>query len=156
MRRVFRFDRGRLARNLLGLLPLAGFPIALYLTGQEEPIFFVLFGAGAAALISNVFYYSARFRLIIDDEQLDIRGRLWHRRIPFSDLQEAQVRQGRGKAYRFMGPPPFRELVLKTAARRHILSSLPLGEAAFDELVGLIAARIPVTQEPLEGDEDEP
>lgn len=150
MKRVFRFDRGRLIRNLIGLLPLAAFPVVLYLTGQEEPIIFALFWAGACGLIFSVFYHSARFKLVIDDEQLDIRGRLRHRRIALADLTEVTVRQGQGKAYRFMGPPPFRELVLKTKERRNILSSLPLGEEAFDELVALIGEKAEVKVEEAE------
>ncbi len=142
-RRVFRYDRGRLARNLAGLLPLAGFPVVLHLTGLADPVLYGLFGVAAATLVAGVLYSAARFKLVIEDAGLDVRGRLHHRRVAFTDLREVRVRRGRDKAARFMGPPPFRELVLRTDDRRLVVSSLPLGEESFETVCALIAERLP-------------
>ncbi len=140
--RVFRYDRGRMLRNLTGVLPLVGFPAMLHLTGRADPVLWALFGGGAATLVVWVLYNGRRFKLVVDEELLDVRGRLRHRRIPFVDVLEMRVRRGRGKTPRFMGPPPFRELVLRTSERRVVISSLPLGEEAFDELVALLDERL--------------
>ena len=145
MSHVFRYDGGRLLRNLTGLLPLLGFPVVLHLAGREEPMFYALFGVGAAVLVGYLLYYARRFKLSVDDETPSVRGRVRHRRIPLADISEASVRRGRGKAQRFMGPPPFRELVIRTEERQVVVSSLPLGEERFEALVGLLAERLPET-----------
>ncbi len=140
---TFRYDRGRLARNLVGLLPLAGFPVVLHLTGRLDPLLYGIFGVGAAVLIAGVLYSAGRFKLAVDAAGLDVRGRLHHRTVAFADLREVRIRRGRDKASRFMGPPPFRELVLRTDARRLVVSSLPLGEESFEQVCRLIAERLP-------------
>ncbi len=140
---VFRYDSGRLARNLVGLLPLAGFPVVLHLSGREDPVLYTLFGVGAAILIGYVLYYARRFKLTVDDESLVVRGRVRKRRIALADVSEARVRRGRGKAHRFMGPPPFRELMLRAEGKPVVVSSLPLGEERFEELVALLSDRLP-------------
>ena len=143
-RTVYRYDRGRLARNLVGLLPLAGFPVALHLTGRADPWLYGLFGLGAAALVIGVLAAAARFKLVLDDELIDIRGRVRHRKVAYADIAEIGVRKGRGKPTRFMGPPPFRELVLQTTAgKRLVVSSLPLGEENFESVVQALLAQAP-------------
>lgn len=143
-RRVFRFHGGRLVRNLLALLPLAGFPAALALSGRFDPVITALFGAGVLGAVGAVVYSAVRFRLVIDAEGLDVRGRFHRRRVRWADVNGLKVRRGRDKPMHFMGPPPYRELVLITDHRKLVISSLPLGEEAFDEVVRLAAARIPV------------
>lgn len=141
---VFRYDTGRLARNLTGLLPLAGFPVVLHLSGREDPVLYTLFGVAAVVLVAYVVYYARRFKLTVDDTLLAVRGRVRHSKVPLGDILEARVRRGREKAQRFMGPPPFRELVLRTKdGKRVVVSSLPLGEERFEDFVGLLAERIP-------------
>ncbi len=141
---VFRYDTGRLARNLTGLLPLAGFPVVLHLSGREDPVLYTLFGVAAVVLIAYVVYYARRFKLTVDDTVLAVRGRVRHRKLNLAEIKEARVRRGREKAQRFMGPPPFRELVLRTgAAKPVVVSSLPLGEERFEDVLGLLAERIP-------------
>ena len=141
---VFRYDTGRLARNLVGLLPLAGFPVVLHLAGREDPVLYTLFGVGAAVLVGYVVYYARRFKLTIDDDALVVRGRVRKKRVALADVTEARIRRGRGKAQRFMGPPPFRELVLRRAeGKAVIVSSLPLGEERFEEVVAQLSERLP-------------
>jgi len=140
---IFRYDTGRLARNLTGLLPLAGFPVVLHLAGREEPLLYTLFGIGAAVFVGYVVYYARRFKLTLDTETLAVRGRVRHRKIALADIREARVRRGREKAQRFMGPPPFRELLLRAGGKPVVVSSLPLGEERFEDLVRLLAERLP-------------
>ena len=141
---VYRYDRGRLARNLVGLLPLAGFPVAVHLTGHADPVLYGLFGLGAAALVGGVLFAAGRFKLVVGETELEVRGRVRHRRIRYTDILEIRVRRGREKAARFMGPPPFRELVMTTRdQKRLVVSSLPLGEEGFEEVVRALLARAP-------------
>lgn len=139
-RQIYRFDRGRLARNLLGLLPMLGFPVVLHLTGRADPLLYTVFGLAMAALVAAVVYSAVRFKVVVDESGLLVRGRVRVRRVAWRELQSLQVRPGRDKGHRFMGPPPFRELVLQTATRTLVLSSLPLGEDAFAELVERMSA----------------
>ncbi|MCA9537879.1 MAG: PH domain-containing protein [Myxococcales bacterium] len=140
---VFRFAPGRLTRNLVGLLPLAGFPWVLQLIGPVDPLLWIVFGALGAALVAAVLFSAARYKLTIDATGLTARGRLGRRRVEFADIRQARVRRGRGKPLRFMGPPPFRELVLEAGGKRLVISSLPLGEEAFNEVLSLLADRLP-------------
>lgn len=143
MRRVYRFAPGRLARNLTGLLPLIGFPIVLHLSGHADLVLYGLFGGLAALLVTAVVLSAARYKLVVDAQGLDCRGRLHHRRLDWADVNSATVRRGRGKPTRFMGPPPFRELVLSTADRRVVISSLPLGEENFEAVLAHLGECLP-------------
>ena len=86
---------------------------------------------------------AARFKLTLTDDRLIVRGRVRRRVVPYAEVSRARVRRGRGKAPRFMGPPPFRELVLDTSGKRLVISSLPLGEEAFEEVVSQLGDRLP-------------
>ncbi len=149
---TYRFDIGRMARNFVGLVPLAAFPVVLHLTGHSDSGLFAMFGVLAVGFIAGVLYTAARFRLSVDESGLVCRGRVRSRRIEFSEVVSAQVRVGRDKPSRFMGPPPFRELVIKTDERKLVISSLPLGEEAFDELVSTLATSLP--EDVLDADAD--
>lgn len=140
---VFRYANGRLMRNMVGLLPLVGFPLVLHELGRTDPLLISLFGVLAATLVIGVIGSAARFKLTLDGEALTVRGRLRKRRVPYSAIAAMAVRRGRGKPSRFMGPPPFRELVLETDEKRLVISSLPLGEEAFDAVVEALDARVP-------------
>ena len=140
---VFRFDPQRLLRNFLGLIPLAAFPVALHLTGELDRGLYALFGLIGAVFIGGVLFTAARFRMVVHDQGLECRGRIKTRRIAFSDVTSAYVRVGRDKAGRFMGPPPFRELVLVTSGKSLVISSLPLGSTAFDTLLSRLADALP-------------
>lgn len=140
--RTFRYSNGRLMRNLVGLLPLVGFPLVLHELGATDPVLIGLFGLGAIALVVGVVLTAVRFRLTVEPDALVVRGKLRTRRVEFAAVERFEVRRGRGKPSRFMGPPPFRELWLHTAERRLVISSLRLGEDAFEELVGLLSARL--------------
>lgn len=141
--RTFRYATGRLIRNLVGLLPLLGFPLVLHELGQSDPVLIGLFGGAAVALVVGVVLNAARFKLTLDADALVARGRLRKRRVAYAEVTRAEVRRGRGKPVRFMGPPPFRELWLHTEGKRLVISSLPLGEAAFEEVVALLGERLP-------------
>ena len=143
MTATYRFDGGRLARNFISLIPLAAFPLALHLTGHSDSGLFIVFGALAVGFVCAVLFTAVRFRLSVDERGLVCRGRIRSRRIEFSDVRAAHIRRGRDKATRFMGPPPFRELVLETDDRSLVISSLPLGDDAFDELLSALADHLP-------------
>lgn len=143
MTATYRFDGGRLARNFISLIPLAAFPLVLHLTGHSDSGLFVVFGTLALGFFCAVLFTAIRFRLAVDEHGLICRGRIRSRRIEFSDVRAAHIRRGRDKAVRFMGPPPFRELVLETDKRSLVISSLPLGDDAFDELLTTLADRLP-------------
>lgn len=140
-RLTFRYARGRLARNMVGLLPLVGFPLVLHELGRTDPVVITLFGVLAATLVVGVLGSAARFKLTLDETALTVRGRLRKRRVPYADITAMTVRRGRGKPTRFMGPPPFRELVLDAAGKRLVISSLPLGEEAFEEVAAALSER---------------
>lgn len=140
---VFRFDGARLLRSLLALVALAGFPLVLFLMGHGDTTLYAIFGVLGAAYLGVVVYTFLRFKLELDDKELRCRGRTRSRTVQLDRIEEFTVRAGRDKGTRFMGPAPFRELVLHDGSRRVVISSLPLGEAAFDELVRLIAERLP-------------
>lgn len=141
--RRFGYATGRLMRNLVGLLPLLGFPLVLHELGQTDPLLIGLFGLAAVLLVAGVLLNAARFRLTVEPDALVVRGRLRTRRVAYAEVTRAEVRRGRGKPVRFMGPPPFRELWLHTGGRRLVVSSLPLGEDAFEEVVRLLFERLP-------------
>jgi hypothetical protein len=142
-RRLYRFHGGRLARNLVAVLPLAGFPAALALTGRRDPVLMGLFGAAVLAVVAAVLISAVRFRLVLDAEGIDVRGRVHRRRLRWADVRAVKVRRRRDRTPRFAGPGPYRELVLITDHRRLVLSSLPLGDAQFDDLLAQVHARIP-------------
>jgi hypothetical protein len=147
--RVYRFDGGRLARNLFTVLPLAGFPVALALTGRRDPVLIALFAAAVVAVLAAVVYSAARFRLVVDAEGIDVRGRLQRRRLRWAEVRAIKVRRRRDRSPRMVGPGPYRELVLITDDRRLVVSSLPLGDAKFDDLIAQIHDRFP--EAPLPG-----
>jgi len=147
---VFRYARGRLVRNLVGLLPLVGFPLVLHELGQTDPVLIGLFGVASAALVVAVLGSAARFKLTLEDTRLVVRGRIRRRVVPYADVTRARVRRGRGKPSRFMGPPPFRELVLEADGKRLVISSLPLGEDAFEAVVSALGDRLPPESLPAE------
>ncbi len=140
---TFRFDTSRLWRNFLGLIPLAGFPVVLHLSGDLDRGLYILFGAIGLVFIGGVLFTAARFKMVIDADGISCTGRVKTRRIAFSDVTSAYVRVGRDKAGRFMGPPPFRELVLVTQDKNLVISSLPLGSTAFDALLSRLADALP-------------
>ena len=140
--RVYRYATGRLMRNMVGLLPLVGFPLVLHELGRTDPLLLALFGVLAAVLVIGVIGSAARFKLTLDDRAITVRGRLRKRRVPYADIGAMTVREGRGKPSRFMGPPPFRELVLEADGKRLVISSLPLGEEAFAEMVAALEERV--------------
>jgi hypothetical protein len=140
---VYRFHGGRLLRNLAAVLPLAGFPVALALTGQRDPVLIGLFGAAVIAVLAAVAYSAARFRLVLDAEGIDVRGRVQRRRLRWSEVRAVKVRRRRDRSPRMAGPGPSRELVLITDDRRLVVSSLPLGDEKFDDLVAQIHRRFP-------------
>ena len=142
---VYRFHLGRLVRNIIGPAVLLAFPVALHLTGHSEPAFFFLFGGFAAAFAAWVIFTASRFKLTVGAEGLTFRGRIRTHRINYADIRSAEIRRGRDKAARFMGPPPFRELVLTTVERRLVISSLPLGAVAFDEVLTHLSNVLPET-----------
>lgn len=142
-RTVYRYARGRLVRNMVGLLPLVGFPLVLHELGRTDPLLIALFGVAAGALVVGVLGSAARFKLVLGPERLVARGRLRKRTVPYADITGLRVRRGRGKPARFMGPPPFRELLIETGGKRLVISSLPLGEEAFEEVVALLGERVP-------------
>ena len=140
---TFRFDRTRVLRIFVALIALLSFPVVLALLGHGDTTLYTVFGIICIAYVGTVAYTAARFKLELDDSELRCRGRTRSRTIALADVQQFVVRTGRDKASRFMGPAPFRELVLHTQARPVVISSLPLGEAAFDELVSGLSKRLP-------------
>ena len=141
--RVFRFYPGRLWRNFVSLLPFAAFPVALHYMDKGDIALTIFFAILALAALLTVLVTAFRFRMVVDDSGLRCRGRFRTRSIPFENITSAYIRKGRDKASRFMGPPPFRELVLKTTERQFVISSLPLGPDAFDELLSILADKLP-------------
>ena len=97
----------------------------------------------AALLVTAVVLSAARYKLVVNAQGLDCRGRLHHRRLKWDEVQTATVRRGRGKPTRFMGPPPFRELVIATGGKNLVISSLPLGEERFEEVLGQLGEHLP-------------
>ena len=142
-RQVFRFDLNRLWRNCLGLVPLAAFPLFLHLNNEVDPGLYLLFGLIAVAFAGWVIFTAVRFKMVLTDTGIECQGRIRNRKIDFHDVQSAYVRFGRDKAGRFLGPPPFRELVLVTADKNLVISSLPLGSDAFDTLLDRLAEALP-------------
>ena len=140
---TYRFHSGRLVRNFVSLVPLAAFPLVLHLTGHSDSGFFILFGILAAGFVTGVVYTALRFKLSVDAEGLVCRGRVSNRRVKFVDVLSAKIRRGRDKPAGFMGPPPFRELVIETEAKSPVISSLPLGEEAFNDLLEILATHLP-------------
>jgi hypothetical protein len=141
--RTFRFDGARLLRSMVALITLASFPAVLYLMEKGDTTLYIIFSVLCAAYLGTVTYTFLRFRLELDDKELRCRGRTRSRTIELARIERFTIRAGRDKGTRFMGPAPFRELVLYAGKRPVVISSLPLGEAAFDELVALISERLP-------------
>lgn len=142
--KTYRFATGRLLRNLTGLLPLVGFPVVLHLAGHRDYVLYGLFGILAAVLCGWVLFSAARFKLVVGEDGLSARGRFHHHRVPYAEMEEVLVRRGRDKGEHFMGPPPYRELVIRTRqGRTVVISSLPLGEEAFEEVARTLATRLP-------------
>ncbi|MBV72055.1 MAG: hypothetical protein CMH52_12075 [Myxococcales bacterium] len=140
---IFRFHGGRLVRNFVSLVPLAAFPVALHHLGKDDPALIVFFSVIAIGFTIGVVFTAMRFRMSVNANGILCRGRFKTRTVRFDDVTAAFVRQGRDKASRFMGPPPFRELVLKSGDTKFVISSLPLGPDAFDELLSILAQRLP-------------
>ena len=140
--RTWRFSGTRLVRNLIGLLPFVGLPVVMHLTGRADMLLYSFAVVGAGLLIFAVLFSAARYRVRTDASGLSVRGRLRKRTVGWGDIEDAAVRPGRGKAARFMGPGPFRELVLLTGGKRLVVSSLPLGEDSFEELVAEVRRRL--------------
>ena len=103
---VFGYARERLMRNMVGLLPLLGFPLVLHELGAADNVLIALFGLAAVALVVAVIGSAVRYRLRLESDRLEVRGRLSKRVVPYAEVTRARVRRGRGKPSRFMGPPP--------------------------------------------------
>jgi len=140
---TFRFDSTRLLRGLVALVALASFPMVLFLMGHGDTTLYVILSVLCAAYLGTVVYTFLRFRLELDEKELRCRGRTRSRTIQLDQIERFTIRAGRDKGTRFMGPAPFRELVLYAGKRPVVISSLPLGESAFDQLVQLISERLP-------------
>lgn len=140
---TIRYSTARIFRNLSGLLALACFPIMLTLMGRSEPLVEVFFLGVALAFLIGVAWTVWRFRLSIDDQTLVFRGRLRTRTVAYDDILGVKVRIGRDKPQRFMGPPQFRELVLELEGRDLVISSLPMGEDAFEAVLQALGERLP-------------
>ena len=140
---VFRFHGGRLVRNFVSLVPVAACPVALHHLGKDDPALVFFFSVIAVGFSIGVAFTAIRFRMEVNRDEIKCRGRFKTRTIRFNDVTAAFVRQGRDKATRFMGPPPFRELVLKDGHKTFVISSLPLGADAFDDVLGLLAEYLP-------------
>ena len=140
---IIRYSSARLLRNLSAFAALASFPIMLTLLKRSEPLVEGFFFGVAIAFLVGVGWTVMRFRLSIDDDGLVFRGRLRTRKVPYDEIDGVEVRIGRDKPQRFMGPPPFRELVLKLHKKDLVISSLPMGEEAFESLLQALARRLP-------------
>ncbi|MEE2787536.1 MAG: hypothetical protein VX589_09370 [Myxococcota bacterium] len=140
----FRFDVRRTFRSLIGLVPIAGFPLILGVLGHHDPGISMFFLCVGLTLIAGVIYTAVRFKLTIDSDGITCRGRIHRRRIEFAELEGATLRRGRDKPTRFMGPPPFQELALRTDQKRLVISSLPLGSEAFTAVVEAVSKRIEI------------
>ena len=141
--RTYHLHWGRIARLLVALCPLLGFPLAFYLMGKLQTAITVFFGAIAVTMAAAILVTALRFKLTITAQELIFRGRVKTRRVKFDEIEGVEVRRGRDKAVRFMGPPPFVELVIHAAGRRLVISSLPLGEDAFAELLTILGEKLP-------------
>ncbi len=141
--RNYRLHWGRIARLLVAFCPLLGFPLAFYLMGKLQTGIAVFFGGVAVAMASAILVTALRFKVTITAEELIFRGRVKTRRVRFDEIEGIEVRKGRDKAVRFMGPPPFVELVIHASGRRLVISSLPLGEDAFSELLTILGEKLP-------------
>ena len=141
--RTYHLHWGRIARLFVAFLPLAGFPVVFYLMGKLQAGIALFFGAVAVVMTVAIVFTGLRFKLTITEQELIFRGRVKTRRVKFNEIQGIEVRTGRDKAIRFMGPPPFVELVIHSAGRRMVISSLPLGEEAFADLLTVLGEKLP-------------
>ncbi len=138
----FRFSRKRFFHNLLGLIPLIGFPLVLKLLGQNEPIIFTLFGIAAVLLLIGVIYAACRFKVTLTDDMLDCRGSLHHRKISLADIKHIEIRKRRSFTTRTAKAYPFKEMVIQSSGKQQRLSSLPLGRESFEELLTALRNRL--------------
>ncbi len=143
MTKTFGFDQGRLVRNFISLVPLVAFPWALKTLGHVNESVILVFGLIAAGFGAWVLFTAMRFQLTVDEDGIWCRGRTRTREVKFNELESWEVRTGRGKPRGFFGPPPFKELVLRTRERTLVVSSLPLGEEAFDDLLDTLSQKLP-------------
>lgn len=135
--RVYRFHARRLLRNLLVTLPLVAMPLILWV-GRSDAALVWTFVVVAALGVAGVVWSAVRFRLTLDDRGLRARGRLQQREVLWAEVAAVKVRRSRDRAR-----AQFRELVLITDNRRLVISSLPLGNGHFDDLVHEVHARVP-------------
>ena len=93
-------------------------------------------------LVAGVLFTAVRFKLTIEADGIICRGRFVV--VEVRRHTGATLRRGRDKPTRFMGPPPFYELSLRTAQKSLVISSLPLGLDAFSSVVDAVAERIEI------------
>lgn len=144
---VFRYNVKRVFRNLFFLIPLAAFILVLHFLHLDSNALYILFSVIAVMWIIGSISPALRFRVTVktegDDASIDCRGRVLHRTLKLADITKLEIRKRRQKATRWLRTLPFRDLVLHNKGKRLIISSLSLGDEAFDRLTELLQSALP-------------
>ena len=143
MTESFKYDTARLIKISVSLTPLILCPILLSEYGGHAELVFTLFGGISLIWLAGIVITAIRFSLRIEADALTCRGRFTKRVIAFSSITSISLRQGRDRAGRFVTASPLRELVIKTASKTLVLSSIPLGDEGMERVLELLKARLP-------------
>ena len=139
----FRYDTGRLIKISIALTPMVLCPVFLGRYGGHAEFVFTLFGVISTIWLAGIVLTALRFRLSVGNEALVCRGRFTTRRVNYHDIQSIGVRDGRDRAGRFVTSSPLRELVIHANNRKLVLSSIPLGERAMEQVTELLRQQLP-------------
>ncbi len=144
---VFRYSFQRCLRNLIFLLPLAAFAVTLHFLKLGTPALYILFGVIALLWLVGSLSPLVRFRVTLqtggDQPQLDCRGSVLHRCLKLADISKLEICKRREKTPRWFRAQPYRVLVLYNPGKRLVLSSLSLGDEAFDQLTEALKSALP-------------
>ena len=143
MTETFKYDTARLIKISVSLTPLILCPILLSEYGGHAELVFTLFGGISLIWLAGIVITAIRFSLRIEADALTCRDRFTKRIIAFSSITSISLRQGRDRAGRFVTASPLRELVIKTASKTLVLSSIPLGDEGMERVLELLKARLP-------------
>ncbi|MGB0645959.1 MAG: hypothetical protein ACPGQS_02230 [Bradymonadia bacterium] len=143
MTKHFRYDTGRLIKVSVALTPLVLCPVFLGRYGGHAEFVFTLFGITSTIWLAGIVLTALRFRLSVGDDMLVCRGRFTTRKVHYTDIKSIGIRDGRDRAGRFVTSSPLRELVIHANERSLVLSSIPLGEQAMQQVTELLRQRLP-------------
>ena len=142
MNHSFTYDGPRIGRTVVALAVLIVCPLLLSKFSTHDVLIFTLFGTIAVVWLSAVLLTTLRFRLMLNEESLTCRGRFSSRTIRYEEITAITLRQGRDRAGRFSANTTLRELVIQTHERSLVLSSIPLGNDGFHQVVELLKSHL--------------